>query len=135
MMGDGDVYYGGPTAGDTAIYDQAPVAVWASLVAGRGRLTGHRRYDTFVNVEGIYGSPFNDVLIGDTGPNSLSGDVGNDSVSGGDGSDIIWGEDGGRHLNGGLPSGTAPGVDGDRVDGGNGVDECVDAEEIHACEA
>jgi Ca2+-binding RTX toxin-like protein len=39
----------------------------------------------------VVGSPFNDLLIGDSGPNRLSGGSGNDRLLGGGGVDTLVG--------------------------------------------
>lgn len=134
LMGEGDVYFGGPKE-DTGMYGAAPGPVRVSLVTGRGRVVGRARADILVNVEGIYGSPFNDVLIGDAGANHLFGDVGNDVLRGNDGGDIVQGGDGNDSLDGGSPRGTAPWPIGDEVDGENGTDRCTGGESTLNCES
>jgi Ca2+-binding RTX toxin-like protein len=134
LTGDGDVYVGGPRE-DTAMYTGARSAVRASLVTGRGRLMGRKRADVLINVEGVYGSPYDDVLLGDAQANHLYGDVGNDTIRGGDGADIVQGGDGDDTLRGGLPSGTAPWPVGDQVEGENGRDNCAGGETTLSCES
>ncbi len=55
--------------------------------------------DLYISIEGVWGSPFNDVIIGHDGENDLRGYEGNDTLmplagfdflSGGQGSDIYW---------------------------------------------
>ncbi len=58
--------------------------------------------DTLVNIEGIIGSSFDDVIVGDANSNPLSGAGGNDVLYGQDGPDAIYGGDGNDELYGGL---------------------------------
>jgi Ca2+-binding RTX toxin-like protein len=133
LSGDGDVYVGGPKE-DTAVYGAAPSAVRVSLVTGRGQLIGGNRVDLLSNVEGVYGSRFDDILVGDAKGNHLFGDAGNDTLRGRDGADIVTGGEGNDNLDGGLPSGTAPWPVGDTVDGENGTDSCAGGETTLNCE-
>src|SRR6185369_10864719 len=42
-----------------------------------------------VNINGVIGSQFNDVLIGDEGNNAFRGNAGDDIIDGGDGNDTV----------------------------------------------
>ena len=93
-----DVLDGGADA-DTASYIHATAAVVASLttsfstgpaVVQSGDATG----DSFINVENLQGSTFDDTLIGDSTNNSLSGDAGNDVLEGYGGGDVLDGGSG-----------------------------------------
>lgn len=57
--------------------------------------------DTFVNIEGIFGSDQADTLTGDTVRNELYGLGGNDIINGGDGNDYIEGGAGADNMDGG----------------------------------
>ncbi len=71
---------------DYASYLNASAAVVASL-ADRSANTGDAAGDTFISIERLAGSAFNDTLIGDSGNNSLRGGRGADILDGGAGTD------------------------------------------------
>lgn len=48
--------------------------------------------ETLLNIENIYGSPRDDLLIGNVGANTISGSDGNDILLGGGGNDVLTGE-------------------------------------------
>ena len=82
---------------DTASYATATQAVTANIQTRTGT-AGDATGDTFVSIENLEGSEFNDDLTGDTTANSLSGGSGNDqlrglagddTLSGGGGSDVF----------------------------------------------
>jgi Ca2+-binding RTX toxin-like protein len=106
--------------------------IWASLVTGRAEGEGK---DTLVNIDQLFGSPFDDTLIGDRGPNYLNGSLGNDLIYGRRGGDVLedWR---GTHdrLYGNLGNDRLLSDDGpasgqeeptDLLDGGWQEDECV----------
>jgi hypothetical protein len=107
-------YVDGGTGTDLVPYGQSNAAINANLATGVVKGQGT---DTLVNVENLNGSPYNDVIIGDGGPNQLRGRTGNDLVSGGGGDDVLAGEAGNDIVEGG---------DGyDSLDGGPNTDRCV----------
>jgi len=110
--GGGDDSLDGGDGVDTASYATASAAVTASLATGSA--TGGDGNDTFVNIESLAGSNFDDTLTGDAGSNSLTGGNGNDTLNGGDGNDSLNGGNGNDILNGGN------GIDG--LIGGAGID-------------
>jgi Ca2+-binding RTX toxin-like protein len=71
---------------DTASYATATAAVVASLVSPAGN-TGDAKGDTFISIENLTGSAFDDTLTGDAGNNVLDGGLGNDHLIGGKGND------------------------------------------------
>jgi Ca2+-binding RTX toxin-like protein len=89
--GGGD-YLDGRGGFDLAVYSNASegpspgVGLTVSL-ADPTQNTGEADGDTFVSIEGLIGSDFNDVLIGDGGNNFLIGAVGADELIGGAGQD------------------------------------------------
>ena len=68
---------------DFASYVDAQSGVSASLLAPAVN-TGDAAGDSYVSIEGLMGSNFNDVLTGDTNANTLLGGAGNDVLYGGD---------------------------------------------------
>ena len=91
----------GEAGSDTVNYNDSPTRVFVSLrdnVAAYGDAEG----DTFVSIERISGSAYNDALWGDDGVNGLNGMAGNDSLKGFGGSDNLRGEAGDDYLDGGA---------------------------------
>jgi len=74
---------------DIAYYGDAPGAVSVNLATGLA--TGADGTDTLANFEGIRGSDFDDVLVGDGGANKLAGSEGGDTLRGGGGNDSLDG--------------------------------------------
>lgn len=66
--------------------------------------TGNADDDTYTGIERIFGSNYGDLLVGDTGLNTLSGFGGKDSLSGGAGGDVLIGGSGVDVLTGGAGS-------------------------------
>ncbi|MEL6465502.1 MAG: hypothetical protein AAFQ58_11085 [Pseudomonadota bacterium] len=93
---------------------------------------GHAGGDTLINVEGVFGSVFADMITGNGEDNTLAGNDGQDTLSGGSGhdnldgergSDVIYGGDGFDRLWGGLNDDSLFGEDGDdTLYGGAGDD-------------
>ncbi|MDO9233516.1 MAG: hypothetical protein Q8N02_00535 [Methylotenera sp.] len=78
---------------DTATYENATSGVTADLsmiIAGTGEALG----DTFINVENLTGSDFDDILLGDAQANVLKGGSGNDKLIGRGNGDTLDGGDG-----------------------------------------
>ncbi len=96
----------------------APVRV--DLGAGTGAGEGR---DRLTGIEDVWGTPFDDTLIGDAGGNTLIGAGGNDHLAGGDGDDVLAGGPGADVLEGGAGDDDLSGGPGaDRLDGGLGTD-------------
>ncbi len=104
----------GSTGTDMVSYEVSPSAVTANLTTGTATGEGT---DTLTGIENLNGSPLNDTLIGDVGPNVLHGLAGDDTMSGSDGDDTLIGDEGT-----------------DTLDGGNGTDTCDGESEVN-CEA
>jgi len=90
-----DVLYGdtaymhGPER-DMALYWDSPVGVTVDLTTGTGR-GGTAEGDTLIDIEGLRGSLYGDMLIGNAQANSLDGGSGNDFLIGRDGDDDLTG--------------------------------------------
>lgn len=80
---------------DTATYYHAATGVTASLDTSIGVVnTGEATGDTYVNIENLTGSDFDDILIGDAQKNVLTGGAGNDKLIGRGNGDTLDGGDG-----------------------------------------
>jgi Ca2+-binding RTX toxin-like protein len=122
--GDGDDSVDGGEGIDTIAFG---AAVTMSLALGEAAGEGT---DVIAGVEDVLGSPFADVIVGNSGRNRLDGGAGgdlirarggNDVVLGGKGADRLYGERGADRVNGG-PGGDllagGPGRDGLRGEAG-----------------
>jgi Ca2+-binding RTX toxin-like protein len=96
----------GMAGSDTADYSASPAGISANLTSNTATGEGS---DTFVEVEHLVGSNFNDVLVGNAGNNVLRGlngnDVldgqgGNDALVGGNGNDVLVGRAGNDAFHG-----------------------------------
>lgn len=109
----GDVLIGG-SGRDTASYATASSGVWAILTGSPNAQGGDAAGDSYVGVENLAGSGFDDVLQGDGLANTLSGGEDNDQLMGAGGGDVLIGGNGNDYLSGGDG--------GDVLRGGRGVD-------------
>lgn len=100
-MGTDDIR--GGSGRDISGYSGAKVRVVADLSVGTALADG---IDRLSGIEGLLGSPFDDDLSGDAGPNALDGGGGADSLSGVGGSDTLDGGAGDDTLDGGGGSDT-----------------------------
>ncbi len=110
-----DTIDGGAGDHNTLDYRQSANAITAELL--NSRVSGEG-LDTISNIQDIFGSFYDDTIIGDGGVNTLKGDSGSDTIRGGADSDILMGEDGDDFLQGGLDGDTLYGGD-DSVDSGS----------------
>jgi len=111
--GPGDDSIDGGEGIDTIDYSASSGPVTVDLGAGSG--TDPDGTDALDAVENVFGSSFDDVLVGDSGPNRLYGFDGDDHLSGKSGKDRLYGADGDDTLDGGSSK--------DRLYGGSGHDE------------
>jgi serralysin len=103
----------GGNGSDLANYGSAGAGVIADLLYPSVN-TGDAAGDTYVSIERLYGSRFNDSLRGDNAANVVNGAAGNDVLYGRGGNDTLIGGDGNDNLVGGAGA--------DKLDGGNGID-------------
>ena len=86
-LGGADYLDGGLGNNDFAAYSNATGPVTASL-ADPSANTGDAAGDTYVSIESLSGTSFDDILIGDSGNNTFRGRLGADQLIGGDGLDV-----------------------------------------------
>ena len=104
-----DILIGGPgndtldggSGFDTASYTDATGSVTVNLALGISSGAGVGT-DTLISIERVYGSIYNDTLIGGDGNDELFGFSGDDSISGGKGTDQLYGGKGNDTLDGGA---------------------------------
>jgi Ca2+-binding RTX toxin-like protein len=87
--GGGDDFLGGD-GNDTVYYDLSNAGVTVDLRLGIG-VDGDAQGDSFVDIENLLGSPFDDTLIGDDKANVLAGEGANDILIGREGPDTLIG--------------------------------------------
>lgn len=106
-------FFDGGAGFDTVSYADANEGIDVALWVNGAQQTGHG-LDTFVNIENVIGSDFNDHIVGSSGSNRLEGGDGHDTIDGGPGNDALFGGDGDDRLSGGAGN--------DIYDGGEGED-------------
>ncbi len=104
---------GGGTNG--AAYLDSPGVVRVDLQLGQATDDGYGFIDYLTNIQNLYGSANNDVLLGDSNANLILGEDGDDNLVGRGGNDTLLGGNGNDILFGGGGN--------DSIDGGNGIDE------------
>ena len=110
--GDGADSHDGGGGFDTLDYSGASSAVHLNLISG-GTL-GDAAGDSYVSIENVDGSDFDDIITGSSGANVINGNDGNDRLFGEAGNDRLFGGDGVDRLDGGEGN--------DILSGGLGVD-------------
>jgi serralysin len=84
-----DILNGGAGV-DVATYYYSPAGVTVSLISNTAS-GGDASGDTFIGIEDVHGTSYDDHLIGDDSPNDLSGISGNDLLEGHGGRDLLFG--------------------------------------------
>ncbi|WP_026942309.1 calcium-binding protein [Hellea balneolensis] len=84
---------------DAVTYSSATAGVVLDLVSGGTE--GEAAGDTFISIERISGSNFNDGLTGDNNLNIIHGLSGDDVINGMAGNDLLYGQNGADIINGG----------------------------------
>ncbi|NJC42275.1 Ca2+-binding RTX toxin-like protein [Brevundimonas alba] len=98
-----DYFDGGTGSSNTANYSLAAAGTYVNLTNQQASNDGDGGVDTFVNIQVVVGSAFNDVLIGDSLGNILTGGLGTDVLVGLAGNDILVGGTGAANqMQGGL---------------------------------
>ncbi len=105
-----DLLDGGDGGDDAVDYRDASGGVLVNLALGFA--SGADGNDTILNVERIWGSFFDDTLIGDDGDNIIQGRGGDDSLDGGAGFDAVDYFDASGGVNVNLATGLVSGADG-----------------------
>ena len=100
----GDDVLDGGAGNDTASYANSTVAVTVDMVIPANNVNVGQ--DSFISIESIVGSSFNDTIAGDGTANQISGGAGDDTVSGGAGDDALSGGLGNDSLSGGAGTDT-----------------------------
>jgi Ca2+-binding RTX toxin-like protein len=95
----GDLMDGGLAGYDIASYVTSFNGLVIDMAGGNPNSLGEARGDTFLNIEEVRGTNFNDTILGDLANNVLSGGLGSDSLDGLEGSDTLIGGAGDDALN------------------------------------
>lgn len=90
----------GGAGGDYAYYASSTSGLTIDL-GNPSNSTGEAAGDTYVSIENVLGSRFDDIIYGDANNNFLRGLEGNDQLFGGDGADFLRGDQGADALDGG----------------------------------
>ncbi len=120
--GFGDDILDGGAGSDTASY--AGDAMWTPVVIDLGKSvqtqTGNRGTDTFISIENVIGTAFNDEITGNSEVNRLQGGAGDDRLTAVGGNDLLEGGDGNDTL-----IASKDDQPGDRLFGGAGNDTLI----------
>jgi Ca2+-binding RTX toxin-like protein len=103
--GEGHDYLDGGDGYDTIEYYASANGVIVNLTTGAGT-GGEAEGDTYYSIEHVFGSKFDDTLIGDGNANLLQGAEGDDTLFGGGGQDKLNGGSGQDTLSGGAEADT-----------------------------
>ena len=95
--GGGNDLLNGGSGTDRAQYNDATAGLTADLQVSANN-TGFAGGDSYVSIEDLYGSNFDDTLRGNAGANNILGANGNDVILGRDGEDSLYGGNGNDTL-------------------------------------
>ncbi|MEO9527910.1 M10 family metallopeptidase [Roseibium sp.] len=116
----------GDGGNDWSLYKNSNARVVINLADSKAESGGHANGDILESIESIFGSIYNDKVVGDGKANYLRGNSGNDTMLGGAGKDVLRGDAGNDVLTGGSDADTFYFVTGDGnntiKDFENGVD-------------
>ena len=137
--GAGDDVLDGGADGAVASFARSEGPISANIAGGLA-IEADGSQDRLIDISGLSGSPFADVLIGDNGLNTLSGGDGDDRLQGRGGADVLVGGAGADLLDGGVGRDLADysgsgavrvslGA-GDAVDGSGAIDRLVSMEDV-----
>lgn len=113
----------GGDGSDSVSFASALRSVVLSLQVSTPQDLGELGQDSFVSIENVIGSDYDDRLTGNTEANRLDGGTGNDSLSGANGNDLLLGGNGDDTLSGGPGEDSLGGGGGhDRLNGEEGND-------------
>jgi Ca2+-binding RTX toxin-like protein len=104
--GAGADYLDGGPGTNSVYYASFNGGVYVDLSTGRG-YGGDAEGDIFVNIQNVYGTSADDVLVGNDQDNKLVGGYGSDSLFGGGGNDFLIGGGDTDYLDGGDGQDTA----------------------------
>lgn len=116
--------FDGGSGFDTVNFSSSSAAVNIDLAAATSATGGYAQGDTFVSIESLIGSSYNDQLRGNTANEVFYGGAGNDTIKGLDGNDTLYGDEGVDTLEGNNGNDTLYGGAGaDSLKGGAGIDK------------
>jgi len=109
--GSGNDIYDGGAGWDRVFYRNDPSGVHVDMSLGTAT-DGWGDTDTFINIERVTGSDFDDTLLGSSGNDSFTGELGDDLIDGRGGSDFVWYGRSPGAVNVDLQSGVVSGAEG-----------------------
>ena len=107
--GRGDDTVDGGAGSDTVIYSDGTATAGVAVDLQLGTVTGGSGSDTLSGIEDAGGTPYGNVIKGDSDSNSLGGGDGDDRLIGRNGNDSLYGGSGNDTLNGGNDLDTCEG--------------------------
>ncbi len=126
IAGSGADSFNGSAGNDTVMYDRADARVVVDLSAGGLLTAGEAAGDTYLSIEQVIGSEYNDRFIGSTADETINGRNGNDNINAGDGADSVDGGIGDDLISAGSGDDSISGQQGDdRIFGNGGADSIV----------
>ena len=123
--GAGNDIFNGSSGEDSADYRwiTGGIGIYVTLEQSVVTNDGYGNQDSLIGIEQIWGSQYDDTMIGDQNDNYLSGSAGNDVLNGLGGNDTLLAFYGNNTLDGGSDNDWLSGGSGnDTLDGGSGND-------------